>query len=188
MSVRVTASRGRSSIRRVFETLTVGENLLIGAENRSRSVTVREILGIGGAEVRARAALVERVLADTKLTGLRDVRAGQLPTGTLRNVELARALCMCPKVMLLDEPASGLDDVEVGRLRQQLAAQAARGLTVVLIEHDISLVGASADRRLCDGGWTGDCEWSVRRGARPSRRTCRGIGTHRMTTMIASRS
>lgn len=80
-----------------------------------------------------------------ELTRLRDVPAGQLPTGTLRNVELARALCMCPKVMLLDEPASGLDDVEVGRLREQLGTQAARGLTVVLIEHDISLVGASAD-------------------------------------------
>jgi branched-chain amino acid transport system ATP-binding protein len=86
-------------------------------------------------------ALLERV----GLQGVADVRADQLPTGQARLVELARALAASPSVLLLDEPASGLDESETaafGRLLRELAAD---GMAVLLVEHDVPLVMAVCD-------------------------------------------
>jgi len=129
----------------VFPTLTVAENLQVGAENRRRQGALRGLLGLPDADAgRARDA-AERILVESGLTALRDVPAGQLPTGTLRLVELARALCGNPRVLLLDEPASGLDDREVDRLCPYLSGLARAGLTLVIVEHDIDLVLRLAD-------------------------------------------
>jgi len=129
----------------VFPTLTVAENLQVGAENRSRQGAWRGLLGLPDADMRRARATVERVLVASGLTAVRDVPARQLPTGTLRLVELARALCGDPAVLLLDEPASGLDDREVDALSHQLRELARGGLTLVLVEHDIDLVVRLAD-------------------------------------------
>jgi branched-chain amino acid transport system ATP-binding protein len=129
----------------VFATLTVEENLRVGAENRRRRVTWRELLGLREAGAEGTASVVEAVLADFGLLDVRHVVAGRLPTGTLRVVELARALCARPSVLLLDEPASGLDTDETERMGVRLRRQAATGKAVLLIEHDITLVRETAD-------------------------------------------
>ncbi len=129
----------------VFPTLTVAENLQVGAENRSRQGAWRGLLGLPDVDMRRARATVERLLVASGLTAVRDVPARQLPTGTLRLVELARALCGDPTVLLLDEPASGLDDREVDVLSHQLRELARGGLTLVLVEHDIDLVVRLAD-------------------------------------------
>ena len=75
--------------------------------------------------------------------GLMDVaesRVGELPTGQARLVELGRALAIRPKVLLLDEPASGLDDAETASLASLIAELTAAGLAVLLVEHDVPLV------------------------------------------------
>ena len=74
------------------------------------------------------------------LTDVREHRADALPTGRARLVELGRALATDPKVLLLDEPASGLDDVETRRLASVLEDLRDQGLAVLLVEHDIDLV------------------------------------------------
>ena len=83
---------------------------------------------------------VELLMDRLGLTESADVRAGQLSTGRARLVELARALAIRPRVLLLDEPASGLDETETeefGELLQQLAAA---GLSILMVEHDVPLV------------------------------------------------
>lgn len=145
-----TDERSRRGIARTFQrssvflTMTVEENLLVAAENRRRRITLGEFFDRRGRGEGSSTRVLERTIADMRLGPVRDVVTGRLPTGTLRTVELARALCTSPTVLLLDEPASGLDDEETAMLAQHLAAQTAQGLTVVLIEHDIAFVAGSA--------------------------------------------
>ncbi|MEW2072765.1 ATP-binding cassette domain-containing protein [Streptomyces sp. NPDC013433] len=114
----------------VFPTLTVTENVRVGAEQGR--------LPDPGA--------VERTLRLFGLDGpMRARPAAGLPTGTLRRVELARALATAPRVLLLDEPAAGLDTAEVTALARVLGALAADGMALLVVEHDLDLVAGLAD-------------------------------------------
>jgi ABC-type branched-subunit amino acid transport system ATPase component len=86
------------------------------------------------------------VLARLGLEPLADTPAGALPTGTMRMVELGRALAGSPRLLLLDEPASGLDDAQIDRLAGVLRTLAADGIAVLLVEHDMRFVSEVADR------------------------------------------
>ncbi|MER5435944.1 ATP-binding cassette domain-containing protein [Streptomyces sp. NPDC002588] len=114
----------------VFPSLTVAENVRVGAEQ--------------GRVADPRA--VERALALFGLDGpVRALPAAGLPTGTLRRVELARAFAGSPRVLLLDEPAAGLDTAEVTALARILGALAADGTALLVVEHDLDLVAGLAD-------------------------------------------
>lgn len=113
----------------VFPTLTVAENLRVGAEQ-------------AGAGDLAAAGRALRLLG---LEGVRREPAADLPTGTLRRIELGRALAGNPCVLLLDEPAAGLDEAEVIALGRVLRALAADGMALLLVEHDLELVAGLAD-------------------------------------------
>ena len=115
----------------IFGSLTVADNVRIGAENAARSP---------GADER-----VAGMLDLLGLTSVAAVRASTLPTGTLRLVELARALAGEPRVVLLDEPTTGLDDAQAARVPVALRAMAVAGRAVVIVEHDLPLVFAAAD-------------------------------------------
>ncbi|NUU24162.1 MAG: ABC transporter ATP-binding protein [Streptomycetaceae bacterium] len=129
----------------VFPSLTVADNLRVGAENRTGAAATARLLGLPDpARGRTRVA-VEEALELVGLAEVRDVPCGRLPTGTLRLVELGRALASRPSVLLLDEPASGLDDTETMRLRTLLRGLADDGLAVLLVEHDMELVFGVAD-------------------------------------------
>jgi branched-chain amino acid transport system ATP-binding protein len=117
----------------VFAGMTVENNLLVAAESVARAR--------GHARHTAR-ELTAQVLETVGLTALRHKVAGELSTGTLRLVELGRALCVQPRVLLLDEPGSGLDSRESEVLREILIAIAGSGVGVLLVEHDVELVMA----------------------------------------------
>ncbi|MFF4353917.1 ATP-binding cassette domain-containing protein [Streptomyces sp. NPDC001530] len=109
----------------VFPSLTVAENVRVGAEQGRI----------------ADPGTVERTLRLLGLDGpVRALPAAGLPTGTLRRVELARALAGSPRVLLLDEPAAGLDTGEVTALARVLRALAADGMALLVVEHDLDLV------------------------------------------------
>jgi branched-chain amino acid transport system ATP-binding protein len=136
----------------VFPSMTVADNLRVGAENRPRLGGVLRVgallagmLGFPGGDEAADGRRVEDVLDLLGLHDVRDAPAGSLPTGTLRLVELGRALCNDPRVLLLDEPASGLDSTETEELQRVLRTIAAGGLGVLLVEHDVDLVFDVAD-------------------------------------------
>jgi branched-chain amino acid transport system ATP-binding protein len=96
-------------------------------------------------ELRIEAAALEAL----ELVGLADRaddRAGSLPLGQLRLLAVARALAQRPRVLLLDEPAAGLRGAEKQRLAKTLRALKERGLTQLLVEHDMAFVGSLADR------------------------------------------
>jgi branched-chain amino acid transport system ATP-binding protein len=128
----------------VFDSLTVADNLLVGAESRQPGSLLAGLLGLPSRD-RPNRDRVEQVLALLGLQEERDVPAGLLSTGAQRLVELGRALCRDPQVLLLDEPASGLDTAETARLQGVLRGLAADGIAVLLVEHDMGLVLAAAD-------------------------------------------
>lgn len=89
---------------------------------------------------------VDALLDKVGVSDLADSVAGDLPTGSARLVEIARALATMPRLLLLDEPASGLDDSETERLGALLRELASDGLGVLLVEHDMDLVMHVCDR------------------------------------------
>jgi branched-chain amino acid transport system ATP-binding protein len=129
----------------LFPTMTVGDNLMVGAENRRRDY-YGGLLGLnpnGRTMARRR---VTRIVSALELEPIRDVIAGTLPTGALRLVELARALCAEPDVLLLDEPASGLDVGETEKLAELLRRFADSGVGILLVDHDTDLVFSVVDQ------------------------------------------
>ena len=129
-------NRARLGLARTFQRLELW-SLLTVRENVQVAAELRASFGTDGVDPRSDIeAIVERVgLAD-----MIDHRVDELPTGQARLVEIARALATKPRLLLLDEPASGLDDQESEGLGHLLRDLAADGLAVLIVEHDVQLV------------------------------------------------
>jgi branched-chain amino acid transport system ATP-binding protein len=114
----------------VFGSLSVHDNILAAAEFRK-----------GWARDRSKPKDVAReVIERVGLTAVADARVESLPTGHARLVELGRALATRPRLLLLDEPGSGLNSEETESLGDLLIELAAEGIAVLLVEHDVELV------------------------------------------------
>jgi len=132
----------------LFPTLTVLQNVMIGVHARTRSDFLSNALRLPwvGREEAAIRAGAREVLAFLDLEAVADHPAAGLPFGTLKRVELARALAGGPKLLLADEPASGLNHEEVAALAKLLRAiRDARRVTVLLVEHHMGLVMQVSD-------------------------------------------
>ena len=135
----------------LFEQSTVLQNLLIGRHTRQRSSIVPQVLftrAVRQEEIEHREA-VEQVVDFLELQPYRDRRIAGLPYGVRKVVELARALATGPRLLLLDEPASGLSVEETRDMQFWIQDLRDRmGITVVMVEHDMGLVAAVSDRVL----------------------------------------
>jgi branched-chain amino acid transport system ATP-binding protein len=140
---------------RVFAGMSVVENVLAGAHIGATATFWEEALGLPRASsqekrVRERALHLIDLLG---LAGVADEPAISLPLGLQKLLEIARALMASPTVLLLDEPAAGLNDSETLRLAELLAAINAAGVTMVVVEHNMSLVmSISQDIVVLDAG------------------------------------
>ncbi|MBW1981606.1 MAG: ABC transporter ATP-binding protein [Deltaproteobacteria bacterium] len=125
----------------LFEHMSVLENVMVGLHPRTR-------VGFLGAAFRLPSARREEkhirqqaleILEFIKLAEKADLASGSLPFGLQRKLEIARALAVGPKLLLLDEPASGLNAAETADLGRLLLRIRQRGITILLVEHDMSL-------------------------------------------------
>jgi branched-chain amino acid transport system ATP-binding protein len=135
---------------RLFAQLSALENVMIGRHVRTRAGVLGAILR-DGATRREEAAIEARALELLDFVGLShraNDAAGNLPYGDQRRLEVARALATDPRLLALDEPAAGMNASETQGLRALLAAIRERGITIVLIEHDMRLVMNLCDRIL----------------------------------------
>src|SRR5581483_6933399 len=129
----------------VFVGMTVADNLRVAAEAARPRGTFRGVFQLRPRPEPEVSEAVDAVLERLDLTWARNLVSGNLPTGVLRLVELGRALCTNPGVLLLDELASGLDQNETEHLQEVLRDLATQGLAVLLIEHDMTLVMSCSD-------------------------------------------
>jgi len=133
----------------LFPTMTVMQNVMVGVHNRTRSDFLSNALRLPWVareegEIRA---VARELLAFLDLERVAQHPAAGLPFGTLKRVELARALASAPKLLLVDEPAGGLNHEEVAALAKILRSiRDARGVTVLLVEHHMGLVMQVSDK------------------------------------------
>jgi branched-chain amino acid transport system ATP-binding protein len=153
------AARARHGLARTFQQvrlfghLSVAENLLLGRHQHYGASALQAALRTPRARAAERAAEehVGRVAERCNLTPVLDAPVGDLPYGTQRMVEVARALATEPAVLLLDEPAAGMDTTEsayFGELLRQVhdPSQSQTTWSILLVEHDVPLVLSVCDR------------------------------------------
>jgi branched-chain amino acid transport system ATP-binding protein len=139
-------------IRRTFQNLelfkdaTVRENVVMGTAFRYRASVAAELFGADRAARRAADERADKMLEVLVLTELADTKVAALPYGIQKSVELARALASEPKLMLLDEPAAGMNPEESRRVGELILRLKGLGITIVLVEHDMRLVMRVCDR------------------------------------------
>jgi branched-chain amino acid transport system ATP-binding protein len=133
---------------RLFRGMTVLENVMVGGHAWTRHGFVKAFLRLPEQrrEERAILAAAEQALDRVGLSDAAGSLAESLPIGQQRAVQVARAVCGRPKLLLLDEPASGLRAAERERLAHLLETLRAEGLSMLLVEHDVAFVARLASR------------------------------------------
>jgi sulfate-transporting ATPase len=135
----------------LFADLTVRENLAVGGDDRSLWRYLTDLVRPGRIQLSAAAQLAAR---EFELESCYDVTPASLPFGQRRLVAMARAVASAPPVLLLDEPASGLDDHETEELARLLRSLARDwGIAILLVEHNLDLILSVCDEiTVMDGG------------------------------------
>lgn len=132
---------------RLFTSMTVLDNVLVAMGHHARTGLWDEILNTRGVQHEEQ-AFRERAMELLRLLNIETYaheQATSLPYGHQRRVEIARALATNPKIVLLDEPAAGLNEVETAQLRETLFKIRDSGITIFLVEHDMKLVMGVCD-------------------------------------------
>jgi branched-chain amino acid transport system ATP-binding protein len=130
----------------LFEKLTVLENVKVGRHLHTKGGLGAALMPLRGRAIEASVdAYARDLLARTGLDAQANTEAGVLPYGQKRLLEIARALAAEPKLLMLDEPAAGLNRGETTRLAELIREIVKLGVTVLLIEHDMSFVMNIAD-------------------------------------------
>lgn len=134
---------------RLFTGMTVLENILVGVHDRMKSGLLASIIHTASQQKEEKEACEEamKLLAFVGLDKDADRLATELPYGKQRKLEIARAMATKPKLILLDEPAAGMNDSETAALTELIRNIREKfGITIVLIEHDMQLVMSLCDR------------------------------------------
>ena len=138
----------------VFGAMTVLENLMVGRHKQTCSGIVGNLFRSprSSQEYQMAKQAATAVLARFNLSHVAEHKAGNLPAGQQRMLELARAYVGEPRLLLLDEPSSGLNNEEIAQLRRMLNELNGEGITILLVSHDMNLIEAATNIHvLCFG-------------------------------------
>ncbi|MBS3981825.1 MAG: ABC transporter ATP-binding protein [Rhodobacteraceae bacterium] len=126
----------------VFQSMTVLENTIAGYHLQESGSVLADILNLPAARRRAKQAEAgaRALLGRVGLERAAEREAGSLSYGSLKRLEIARAMALNPRVLLLDEPAAGCNAVETEEIDRLIAEIAASGVAILLVEHDMKLV------------------------------------------------
>jgi branched-chain amino acid transport system ATP-binding protein len=133
---------------RLFQNMTALENVIVGTDAHHRQGVLRAIFRtpVMRREEREGQERAEELLEFVGIHQYANEVAGNLSYGDQRRVEIARALATKPRLLLLDEPAAGMNPTEKARLMQLIAKVRDQGITILIIEHDMKVVMGISDR------------------------------------------
>lgn len=133
---------------RLFQQMTVLENVMVGTHCRTKSGVWKSVFRPKSQKLEEKEVIekAERLLELVGLLEYKDTIAENLSYGQQRRLEIARALASSPKLLLLDEPAAGMNEKETQDLLELIFLIKSKGLTILLIEHDMPLVMKACDR------------------------------------------
>lgn len=126
----------------LFSEMTVLENVMVGLHTKSKSGIISCAFKLPG-QIKEEKYIKEKAMHWLEFTGLADhadIEAANLPFGKGRILEISRALAVEPQVILMDEPAAGLNSLETSQLAMLIKRIRQSGITIVLVEHDMELV------------------------------------------------
>lgn len=134
--------------KRLFGSMTVFENVLTAAVRNAGGGVLGDIVGMASARrgIRESEELAHACLARVGLSAIAQSAARDLPFGAQNRLEIARALAAQPQLLLLDEPAAGLNREERAQLSALIASVFAEGISILLVEHDVRLVTSLCER------------------------------------------
>ncbi len=134
--------------KRLFGTMTVLENVVVAALKGGGGSTAGDVLGLSGSRSAMKTAweAARQCLERVQLSDWAEASARDLPYGAQNRLEIARALALQPKLLLLDEPAAGLNPAERAELRALIQAVHEEGVTIALVEHDVRMVTGLCER------------------------------------------
>ena len=130
--------------------MTALDNIAVARAEIEGAGLLRSVLTVG--TDRRLAAARGNAMTAANMLGIAHVAmepCGRLPYGTRRRIEVARALATAPKLLLLDEPAAGLNEQEQADLADRIRRIAALGITILVVEHNLVFLGALAERLIC---------------------------------------
>lgn len=132
---------------RLFPEMTVRENIIIAQHGQGRSTLLHSLLQLPlhRQERLRQIAHADELLSRFHLRSEAESLAGSLPYGDQRRLEMARALATQPKLLLLDEPTAGMNPTETHEFGEQILRVRDEGITILVIEHDMSLIGQVCD-------------------------------------------
>ncbi|MCL4442100.1 MAG: ABC transporter ATP-binding protein [Firmicutes bacterium] len=132
----------------IFNNMTVLENVMVGRHTKSKTGFLGAVFPLGPVQ-REEREIVEKSLDNLAMVGLADKAleaANSLPYGQQKMLEIARAVALEPELLLLDEPAAGLNSTETRELVEIIYGLRDRGVTILLVEHDMETVMEITDR------------------------------------------
>jgi len=126
----------------IFQRMSVLENVMTGCHLKARGAIIGDLLGLPSSQRRSAAAQARAIdlLERVGLARVAGQEASSLSYGALKRLEIARALALEPRVLLLDEPAAGCNAVETEEIDRLIAEVAGSGVAVLLVEHDMKMV------------------------------------------------
>ncbi|RKL63482.1 ABC transporter ATP-binding protein [Thermoanaerobacteraceae bacterium SP2] len=133
---------------RLFSSMSVLDNILVGGHNLIKTTLFDDVFNTKKRKAAQKNLMekAEKLIEEFNLTNIIYEKVGNLPYGTKRKVEIVRALMSEPQVLLLDEPAAGMNNKESEELKELIKQVNGRGHTVLLVEHDIKMVLDISDR------------------------------------------
>lgn len=134
----------------IFWNMTAIENVMVGCHLKGKCGIFSALFRLPFmlAEEKRLMAQAEEAIAFCNLNAWKHVKANAMPYGILKKLEIARALAAGPKLILLDEPAAGLNDTETAEITELIKQMSAQGITILLVEHHMGLVMSVANRVL----------------------------------------